>query len=196
MNSAVRVRRGNSRFVVSVTHNKRLSQGKVYGHVLATVVANTVGRVGVHPLVNLAMVPGGVIRLPAVRTGQHALRAVLPVSTLPVQVPRHKFRRVVRRTAGCLDLLGVNGLVEDTLASVVRDVHVRVLEAAHTCHRAEIVVKGTVLLHEQHNVFNVFEAVLISHSHCDKGCQGSKGLRDKHVRLRVCLVAITSTLVI
>ena len=114
------------------------------------VVAQTVHIVAEGPVIIVALVPRGMVRLPAVRTGHHTLGLVIPLGASPIQVERLDLLHMFR---WCWDQDGiVNGLVKDSLACVVRDHHVWILETTNTRHSTKVVVKGAVLLHEKHNL--------------------------------------------
>ena len=168
----VRVRRRNNRLVVRVRHGEVASQTKVDREVVTAVVADRVGRVGDCPLVDLALVPRGMVRQPHVATRHHALSAVLPVTSLVVEVPGHELRHILGRLVLLHRL--VDRLVEDTLTGVLRDVSVRVLETTHTLHCTEVVVKCTILLHKEDDVLDLLQAVLVRARRRER-CEGSGG---------------------
>lgn len=91
----VRVRRRNGTLVVGIAHDERLGKGKVNGHIVPSIVTDTVRRVFIDPLISFTMVPYGMVRLPAVGAGQHALWMVVPVIALPRELPRKKLGFVV-----------------------------------------------------------------------------------------------------
>jgi hypothetical protein len=96
--------------------------------------------VGGQPVVHRAVVPGGVLHGPGVAGGRDGLGA----GGVGVQV---EGQRVAVR-------VGRVRLVEHRLAGAQRD-RVRVGEAAHSGQRAEVVVEGPVLLHQDDDVLDV-----------------------------------------
>ena len=75
--------------------------------------------------------------------------------------------------------------MEHVLARMFRNVHVWVLETTYTCHSTKVVIKGAVLLHEDHNVLDLLELIVDSQSvrnNGKKGCcrQPRLGHREHH----------------
>ena len=143
-------RRSNHGLKVHITHGELVSQLVLNGYIVLVVIAQTVHVIAKGPVIIVALVPGSVVRLPAVCTSHHTLGLVIPFGASPIQVERLDLLHMFR---WCWDQDGiVNGLVKDSLACVVRDHHVWILETTNTRHSTKVVVKGAVLLHEKHNL--------------------------------------------
>ena len=154
----VGVRRGNDGFVVHVTHRKRVSQVPLHRNIILLEVTKTVDRVPQSPMVIVTIVPGGMVKDPVVHTCKHTLGLLMPILAGPVEVEGLDLVHVLGRGRAQNRL--VHRLVEHILARVVRDLHIRVLEATHTRHCAKVVVEGTVLLHEEYNVLHLLQAIV------------------------------------
>ena len=155
---AVGVCRGNDGLVVHVTNRERVSQVPLHRNIIFLKVTETVDRVPQGPVVIVTIVPGGMVKDPVVHTCKHTLGLLVPIFAGPVEIEGLDFVHILGR--GRTQNRLVHRLVEHTLARVVRDLHVRVLEATHTCHCAKVVVEGTVLLHEEYNVLHLLQAIV------------------------------------
>ena len=62
--------------------------------------------------------------------------------------------------------------MEYILARMLRNVHVWILETTHTCHSTKVVIKGAVLLHEDHNVLDLLQLIVNSHRGRNNGKEG------------------------
>ena len=134
---AVGVGGAQQRAVVGVADGEGVGQRVVERDVLAGQVRHRGGALGGDPAVVAALVPGGVAAVPVVR---EVLEELQP--------------EPVRRGPERQDLPGAVRLVPHRPA--VRQGHRGgVAEAAHTAQRAEVVVEGAVLLHQDHDVVHV-----------------------------------------
>lgn len=134
---AVRVGGTDERAVVGVADGEGVGEGVVEGDVLAVQVRHGRGALGGDPLVVLAAVVRLLTVVPAVRQALQELHA----EVVGVRVERQ-------------DVLGAVRLVPDRLAAVLRH-RARVAEAADAAQLAEVVVEGTVLLHQDDDVLDV-----------------------------------------
>ncbi len=140
----VRIGGTQQRAVVRVAQRERVGQRVVERDVLAREVGHRVGALGRHPLVVAAAVPGLVRRRPVVRRAVQELQAQVG----RVRMERQQLAAVVR-------------LVPDRLAVGQRR-GTRIAEAAHALHAAEVVVEGTVLLHQDHDVLDVLQRARVA----------------------------------
>ncbi len=136
---AVRVRGADERAVVGVAHREGVGEGVVERDVVPGHVRHGRGRLGRDPLVVLAVVVRLVAAGPVVVEPLQELHA----EVLDLRVEGQDVLRSVR-------------LVEDRLAVVLED-RPRVAEAPYPLHRAEVVVEGPVLLHQDDDVLDVLD---------------------------------------
>ncbi len=124
--------------MVGVAEGERVGEGVVERDVVARQVRHGGRRLGGHPVVVLALVEGALATRPVVVEALEELHAEV----------------VGRRAEGQRLLARVVGLVPDGLAAG-QGHRARVAEAPDTAQRAVVVVEGTVLLHQDHDVLDI-----------------------------------------
>ena len=141
-------------------------------NVIPTVVAQAERGICHRPLVHFTLIPSIVILSPIICTSHHALCTFMIVTSLIRNVPRLQLCNILGGiVAGWLICVtvphgAIHRLMKYILPSVFRDVNIRILESAYTSHRAEVVIKRAVLLHENYNVLDVLQFIV----DCGCGC--------------------------
>jgi len=147
--NTVWVSRGNDTFLVHITNGPSFGNGELSWDVASLEVTPRPWGVAEGPSVDKVVVQGVLIGLPAVAAGFHTLSSFGPVTTEVVQIPRKK-------VVCCVTEGAVDALVEDGCVPRV-DLSVRVLETTNTSHGAEVMVEGSVLLHEEDYMLDVLQ---------------------------------------